>query len=75
MKNYAAPVLSALVIIALAVAYAVFFILVLDEVDMGRAVKFIIAAVSLFVVIGVGAALVMRIKEIRGGQEDDISKY
>ena len=75
MKNYAAPVLSALVIIVLAVAYAVFFILVLDEVDMGRAVKFIIAAVSLFVVIGVGAALVMRIKEIRGGEEDDISKY
>ena len=75
MSKYVAPALSALVVAALAVAYAVFLFLVIDSIDVGRVVRFIIAAVSLFVVIGVGAALVLRIRELRGGQEDDIGEY
>ena len=75
MSKYVGPVISALVIIALAVAYALFFFFILDNIDVGRIIKIVIAAGAAFAVIGIGAALVSRIKELRGGQEDDISKY
>ncbi len=75
MNRYLAPVLSALVVAALAVGYAVFFFLVIEDIQIERAIKIVIAAGSLFVVIGVSAALLSRIKELRGGQEDDLGKY
>ena len=75
MGKYVAPVLSALVVIALAAAYGAFFFLVLNEADMEGAVKYIIAAVVLFVIVGVAIALVSRIRELRRGQENDIGKY
>ena len=75
MTKYVAPVVSALVIIALVASYAVFLFLILDDIDVARAVKMIIAIAAAFVVLGVSAALVSRIKELRGGQEDDLGKY
>jgi hypothetical protein len=75
MSKYVSALISALVVIALAVGYALFFFLVLEEAEMKRVVMVIVAVVSGFVVAGVGTALVMRIRELRGGQEDDIGKY
>ena len=75
MRNYVAPAISALVIIVLAAGYAVFFFLVIRGIDATTSIKAIVAAAALFVVIGVSVALVSRIKELRGGQEDDLGKY
>lgn len=75
MTKYVAPVLSAIVVIALVAGYALFWFLVLDEADIEQAFKIIITVVALFVTIGVSAALISRIKELKRGQEDDISKY
>ena len=75
MSKYVAPVLSALVVIVLAAGYALFFFLVLQDAQVEQVVMVIIAAVSAFVVIGVGAALIFRIRELKGGQEDDLGKY
>ena len=75
MNKYVAPILSALVVILLAAGYATFFFLVLKDAQVERVVMIIIAALSAFVVIGVGVALVLRIRELKGGQEDDIGKY
>ena len=75
VNRYIAPVLSALVVMALAAGYAVFFFLVLNDISVGRVVKVIITLASLFVIIGVAAALISRIKELRRGQEDDLGKY
>jgi membrane protein YdbS with pleckstrin-like domain len=75
MSKYVAPVLSALVVIVLAAGYALFFFLVLQDAQVEQVVMVIIAAVSAFVVIGVGAALILRIRELKGGQEDDLGKY
>ena len=75
MNRYIAPVISALVVMALAAGYAVFFFLVLNEINVGHLVKIIVSLVALFVIIGVAAALISRIKELRRGQEDDIGKY
>jgi len=75
MNKYLPAILSALVVIILAAAYAVFWFLVIDEAEMVNAVRIIIASISLFVVIGVAWALISRIRELRGGQEDDLGKY
>ena len=75
MGKYSGAILSALVVIVAAAAYATLFFLVLDEIEVVQAVRIGISAVSLLVVIGVTAALVSRIKELRGGQENDIGKY
>ena len=75
MNKYLPAILSALVVIVLAAAYAVFWFLVIDDAEMVNAVRIIIASISLFVVIGVAWALISRIRELRGGQEDDLGKY
>ena len=75
MGRYFAPVLSALVVIVLAAGYAVFVILLVDGADVDVWVKVAIAAVSLFVVGGVAVALVSRIRELKGGLEDDLGEY
>ena len=75
MSKYVAPVVSALVIMALAVLYALFYFFILEDIDVGRVIKIVIASISGFVIIGIGVALISRIKELRGGQEDDIGKY
>jgi hypothetical protein len=75
MSKYVPAMLSALVVIVLAAAYALFFFLVIDEAEIENLVKGIIAAAFLFVVAGVAWALISRIRELRGGQEDDLGKY
>ena len=75
MKKFFPAVLSALIVIVLAAGYAVFWFLVLDDAEIINAVRIIIASISLFVVIGVAWALISRIRELRGGQEDDLCKY
>jgi len=75
MNKYIPAILSALVVIVLTAAYAVFWFFVLDEADVENIVRIIVAVISLFVVIGVGWALISRIRELRGGQEDDLGKY
>jgi len=74
-RQYVPAILSALVVIVLAAGYAVFWFFVLDEAEMVMFVKVFVAAISLFVVAGVAWALISRIRELRGGQEDDIGKY
>ena len=75
MKGYVAPVVSALVVAGFAAAYAVFFFLVLEGSEVVGVIKWVIAAGALFVAGGMAAAVVSRIRELRGGQEDDIGKY
>lgn len=75
MNKYTAPVISALAIIVLVVGYAVFIFLAIDRIDVGRVVKVVIALLVGGAVAGISAALVSRIKELRGGQEDDLGKY
>jgi membrane protein YdbS with pleckstrin-like domain len=75
MNKYLPAILSALVVILLAAAYAVFWFLVIDDAEIENVLRIVIAVVSLFVVVGVGWALISRIRELRGGQEDDLGKY
>lgn len=75
LKGYVAPVVSALVITGFAAAYAIFFFLILDGIGVVGVVKWVVTAGALFVIGGMAAAVVSRIRELRGGIEDDIGKY
>jgi hypothetical protein len=74
-RGYAPEILSALVVVLLTAGYAAFVFLALKEVDVTNAIRIIIALAALFVIGGVGWALVSRIRELKGGQEDDLGKY
>lgn len=74
-RKYLPAILSALVVIVLTVGYAAFIYLAILEVDVTRWIRVLIAAAALFVVVGVGWALVSRIRELKGGQEDDLGEY
>lgn len=65
MKKYLPAILSALVIIVLAAAYAVFWFLVIDDAEIVNLVRIIIASISLFVVIGVAWAEIPHRAEMR----------
>lgn len=74
-RGYLPAILSALAVIILAAGYAAFWFLVIDDADIVVIVKVIISVIALFVIVGVGWALFSRIRELRGGQEDDLGKY
>ncbi len=74
-RTYVPEILSALVVVLLTIGYAAFIYFALMEVDVTNVVRIVIAVVALFVIGGVGWALVSRIRELKGGQEDDLGKY
>ena len=75
MKRYLPAILSALFVAALVAGYALFWFLVLDEAEILNTVRWIIGVISFLVVGGLGWAVVSRILELKGGQEDDLGKY
>ncbi len=75
MKRYLPAILSALFVAALVIGYALFWFLVLDEADVLNTVRWVIGGVALLAIGGLGWAVVSRIMELKGGQEDDLGKY
>ena len=76
MSKYAAPTIVSLIVIGLVVGYAtMLYFLINSTVDISLVIKIIIAAVSLFVIGATLAVLIQRIKELKGGKENDISQY
>jgi hypothetical protein len=75
MGRFIAPVLSALVVAIMAAAYAGFFFVVLDGTEIDNTIRYVVAGLVLLVIGGLTVAVVQRIRELRGGQEDDIGKY
>lgn len=75
MKKYFGPVLACAVVVALAVVTLVFFLWAnKTEPAPGYIVAYFIIAIAL-VAIGTVTALLVRIKEIRKGEEDDLGNY
>ncbi len=74
-RSYVPAILSALVVIALIAAYFGGVLFVIRKVTDAVLIQVIIAGLGLVGVVGIGWALVSRILELRGGQEDDIGKY
>ena len=74
-RSYVPAILSALVVIALIAPYFGGVLFVIRKVTDAVLIQVIIAGLGLVGVVGIGWALVSRILELRGGQEDDIGKY
>jgi len=75
IKKYAGPVIvSAVIILLMAILiYGFVYAALHDPIPLGVLILFL--AVFLVVIVGTVTALISRIREIRGGEEDDLSNY
>ena len=70
-KKMAGAILSA---VAVVIYYAIFFFIVLDSIENPVA-KVLLGIVPAILAIVMIAVCIQRIKEIKGGEEDDLSQY
>ena len=75
MKKIVAPVIVTFVILAFIALYASLYFFVIDTLAIKTIAKIIILAIAVGLSAVMIAVLVQRIKEIKGGEEDDLGKY
>ena len=75
MKRYIAPLISAIAVAIIIVAFGFFYFLIFKEIPGTGFIRFIFAAVTLIAVGVMIAVLVQRIREIKEGEEDDLGEY
>jgi uncharacterized protein (DUF983 family) len=66
-----APVIATICL----VGYYITGVIVLSKLDLPNIIKIIILIVSIIITIVIIMVLIERIKEINGGEEDDLGKY
>lgn len=71
-KKMIAPIVVALVIIVYYVGIAVFFMTIPG---IPGSVKILMVVIPLILAVVMFGVLISRIKEIKGGEEDDLSQY
>ena len=71
-KKMIAPIVVALVIILYYVGIAVFFVMIPG---ISTVIKILMAGIPLVLAVVMVGVLISRIKEINGGEEDDLSQY
>lgn len=75
MKRYIAPMVSAIVVALIIVAFGLFYFLIFREIPGTGYIRFIFIAVTIVAVGVMAAVLIQRIKEIKEGEDDDLGKY
>ena len=75
VKKYRESVIVSIVIVALLLVLAVFLIYLKQAGTMSTGVLLACAAIIVIVLVGVVAAIIARMKEIRGGEENDLGNY
>ena len=75
VKKYRESVIVSIVIVALLLVLAVFLIYLNNAGTMSIGVLLACSAIIVIVLIGVVAAIIARLKEIRGGEENDLGNY
>ncbi len=75
VKKYRESVLVSIVIVALLLVLAVFLIYLNNTGTMKTGVLIACTAIIFIVLIGVVAAIISRVKELRGGEENDLGNY
>lgn len=71
-KKMIAPIVVALIIILYYVGIAVFFVKIPG---ISTVIKILMVVIPLALAVVMTGVLISRIKEIRGGEEDDLSQY
>ncbi len=75
VKKYRESVIVSIVIVALLLVLAVFMIYLNNAGTMSTGVLLACCAILAIVLIGVIAAILARLKEIKGGEENDLGNY
>lgn len=75
MSPVAKKMVAPVVVSVLILLYYIFVVRLLFLLALPGFVKFLAVVVPLGVAVALGIVLVERIKEIRSGEEDDLSKY
>lgn len=76
MRKYAGAILSAVAVTAIAALYVLFIFRVIGgDLNGARWARIVVTLAAGFVGGGVIIAMISRIRELRTGQEDAISKY
>ena len=75
VKKYRESVIVSIVIVALLLVLAVFLINLKNAGSMSTGVLLACSAVIAIVLVGVIAAIIARLKEIKGGEENDLGNY
>lgn len=75
MGNYFKKFIAPIVISVLIIAYLIGFVLLWESIPAPSFVKIIGIVIPIFFIGVIVYVLIERIKEIRGGEEDDLSKY
>lgn len=73
--KYRETVIVSAVIVTILVAFAVVMCIVSRRMELPIWLKYCVGAVILLLLVGVIAAVVSRVKEIRGGEENDLGNY
>ena len=75
VKKYRESVLVSIVIVALLLVLAVFLIYLNNAGTLSTGLLLASAAIIVIVLVGVVAAIIARLKEIKGGEENDLGNY
>ena len=75
VKKYRESVIVSIVIVALLLVLAVFLVYLNSEGAVSAGVLIACAAILAIVIIGVIAAVITRLKELKGGEENDLGNY
>ncbi len=75
VRKYRESVIVSIVIVALLLVLAVFLIYLKQAGTMSVGVLLACSAIIVIVLVGVVAAIIERMKEIRGGEENDLDNY
>lgn len=73
--NHGKKMVAPIIVTVLLVLYYIGIIVLCMKMPMAGWEKFLLIAVPLLISVTLIAVLVGRIKEIKGGEEDDLSKY
>lgn len=70
-KKMIAPIIIGII----AIIYYLFFFFILMEMPMLWLTKILFGVIPIAIIVAIIIVVISRIKEIKGGEEDDLSKY
>lgn len=70
-KKMIAPIIIGII----AIIYYLFFFFILMEMPISWLTKILFGVIPIAIIVAIIIVVISRIKEIKGGEEDDLSKY
>jgi len=75
MTNHSKKITAVIIISSGLIAYCVLYVLVIVKLKLSTILKIGLSAATVVIAVAVVTVMVERIREIKKGEEDDLSKY